>query len=130
MMLGANWRIVVKNATGATSGAVSVKGKRWKPNSSGEYDPENTEQTFFSVSTITSGSYSTGSGVSNDAAGENYYGATMAVSITNGTSAGDYEVWLQTSTDGGTTWPNNGAGTLLGVFNVAASSTGTFDIKF
>lgn len=123
--LAANWRIQVKNATGATSGAVSAKGKRWKPGISGEIDHEDTEQTFLSVASIASGAFAAPSnpGISNDGAGEGYYGAQLSISITNGSSAGNYEIYLQHSSDGGTTWPDDGEGELIGVIAVDVSAT-------
>jgi hypothetical protein len=124
-VLAAHWRIQVKNATGATSGAVSVKGKRWKPGISGEIDHEDTEQTFLSVASIASGAFAAPSnpGISNDGAGEGYHGVQLSVSIANGSSAGNYELYLQHSSDGGTTWPSDGEGELIATVNVGASAT-------
>ena len=131
MMLGAYFRIQVKNTSGATSGAVTVKGKRWKPSSTdGSYEAESTEQTFLNAASIASGGFANGTAFDNTATGTGYYGASLSVSITGGTAAGDYEVWLQHSTDAGVTWPADGEGILLGVFNVAASTTKIFDITF
>jgi hypothetical protein len=121
--LAANWRIQIKNSTGATSGAVSVKGKRWVPGSSGEINFEDSEQTFASDTTIASGAYLSGSSISNDGVGEGYHGVQLSISITNGSSAGNYELYLQHSSDGGTTWPDAGEGELIGVVNVGASAT-------
>jgi hypothetical protein len=123
--LAANWRIQVKNATGQTSGAVSIKGKRWKPGSSGEIDHEDTEQTFLSVASIASGAFAAPSnpGISNDGTGEGYHGVQLSISITNGSSAGNYEIYLQHSSDGGTTWPDDGEGELIGVIAVDVSAT-------
>jgi hypothetical protein len=121
--LAAHWRIQVKNATGATSGAVSVKGKRWKPGASGEIDHETSEQTFATAASINSGAYLTGSTIGNDGAGEGYHGVQLSVSIANGSSAGNYELYLQHSSDGGTTWPSDGEGELIATVNVGASAT-------
>ena len=126
--LGPYFRLGIKNNSSVTSGTSTVKGKRWKPGTSGEYLPETTEQTFFS-GTIISGSYSFGTGLDNSTLG--YYGSSLSVSLNNlDTAAGDFEVWLQQSTDGGITWPANGEGILLGIFNVAASTTEVVNISF
>lgn len=123
--LGPYWRITLKNATGATGSATAstIKGKRWKPDANGGVDWDDTEQSFVSVSSLGSGSYSNGTSFSNDAAGEHYWGVTLAFHIVNGTSAGNWEVWLQHSTDGGTTWPTNGQGELVHVVYAGASAT-------
>ncbi len=128
-ILGPTWRIQVYNGSGATSGAITVKGKRWKPNSSdGRADYEDTEQTFFNVASLANATYSSGSAISNDATTEGYYGVALSISITGSTATGEYRVYLQRSTNGGTTWPDNAGGDLVGVFEVTASTTEKFDV--
>lgn len=122
--LGAYFRFQIKNTTGAASSstASTIKGKRWKPASDGSADYENTEQTLFTVSSISSGGYGSGSGFDNDTSA-GYYGATLQIKIVNGTSAGYYEVRIQRSTDGGTTWGDNGTGDPVAVIYCGASAT-------
>jgi len=130
-MLGPHWRVQVYNGTGAVSGAITVKGLRWKPNATdGSKAFEGTEQTFLTAVSLASVTWVSGTSISNIAVGEGYYGASLRIEITGGTAAGDYTVILQHSTDGGVTWPNNGEGVLLGVFNVAASTAEIMMVEF
>jgi len=122
--LGNYWRIQVKNATGATSSATAttIKAKRWKPGASGEADYEASEQTLFSGGSIASGGYGTGPAFDNDSSA-GYYGMAGLATIVNGTSAGNYEVRIQQSSDGGTTWPDDGGGELICTVYAGVSST-------
>lgn len=122
--LGNYWRIQVKNATAATSSATAstVKGKRWKPGTSGEADYEASEQTFFSGGSIAAGGYGTGSAFDNDSSA-GYYGMAGLITIVNGTAAGNYEVRIQQSSDSGTTWPDDGGGELIATVYAGVSST-------
>lgn len=123
--LGNTWRFHVKNATGGVSSATAstIKGKRWKPGSAGEADYEASEQTLFSNGSIASGGYANGSANDNDVSGAGYYGLAGLITIVNGSSAGYYEIYIQQSSDGGTTWPDNGQGELVAVVYAAASAT-------
>ena len=118
------WRLQLKNTTGATSSstASTVKMKRWKPGSSGEVDHEASETTALSQASITSGGYASGTAYDNDSSA-GFHGGDFAVKIVNGASAGYYELRLQISTDGGTTWPDNGKGIPTWVGYVGASAT-------
>ena len=123
-MLPRNWRIVVENRTTVTSGAVSVRVRRKKIASdlSITYDAE---ATVFSAASITNGTFDTAGSTAQDNSGgaASWQSMDWIISVANGTAAGDYAVWLQASTDGGTTWPTNGESELLDVINVAASTT-------
>ena len=123
--LGGYWRFQVKNGTGGTgsSTASTIKMQRWKPDSAGAADYE-TEQTAFSQGSIGSGSYSNGTAYDNDASnGYGYHGLSASIKIVNGSSAGNWYVYLQLSTDGGTSWGDNGTGEPIAVVVCAASAT-------
>lgn len=122
--LGNYWRFQIKNATGAASSstASTIKGERWKPGSNGEADYEGSEQTFFSSGSISSGGVASGTAYDNDSSA-GYLGLAGLITIVNGTSAGFYEAYIQQSPDGGTTWPDDGAGELVAVIYAGASAT-------
>lgn len=122
--LGNYWRFQVKNTTGGASSATAstIKGERWKPGTAGEADYEGSEQTFFSNGSISSGGYANGTAYDNDTSA-GYYGLAGLITIVNGSSAGYYEVYIQQSPDGGTTWPDNGAGELVDTIYAGASTT-------
>lgn len=121
--LGRHWRIQIKNATGGTSGAITVDLRRWKPGSSGEKSFEASEQAAIDIASLSSGGYSNSSTFDNSSDG--YWGFNGTVAITNGSSAGNYELYVQTSTDGGTTWPSDGEGELIDTFYRTASQNKT-----
>ena len=123
--LGNYWRLQIKNTTGGASSATAttVTGRRWKPGASGEADFEASETTFLTQGSIASGGVASGTAYDNDAAGEGYYGLAGLVTIVNGSSAGNYEVRIQFSPDGGTKWPDNGLGIPVAVIYCAASAT-------
>ena len=122
--LGNYWRFQVKNVTGSASGATAstIKGQRWKPGSAGEADYEGSEQTFLSEASIASGGYANGTAYNNDSSA-GYYGLAGLITIVNGTSAGNYEVYIQQSPDGGTTWPDDGLGELIMTIYAGVSAT-------
>jgi hypothetical protein len=53
----------------------------------------------------------------------NWTGFDWFITIANGATAGLYSVYLEVSTDGGTTWPTAGESELLDTIDVAASGT-------
>ena len=59
-----------------------------------------------------------------------YLGGTFKIVVTTPVAAaGTVTFYLQRSTDGGTTWPDNGNGQVLRVFSVAASTTYTDEVE-
>lgn len=126
-MLPRNYRITVKNETGAVSGAVSVKIRRKKIGADGilAYDAE---ATVFTVASIAANTHNQASATAQDnsAASTFWQAFDWSISVVNGTAAGIYSVWLEISTDAGTTWPTGGAAPeseSLDVVNCAASAT-------
>jgi hypothetical protein len=121
-MLPANYRLTVKNETGATSGAVSVKIKRNKFSSAAAatYD---SEASAFSAASIASLAHDQTNMTAQSNATGDWMGFDWFITVANGSSAGFYSLWLEVSTDGGTTWPTAGESELLDTINVAASTT-------
>lgn len=82
-----------------------------------------------SGSTVTNGSYF--SGTTQDNSTSAYLGGTFKFSVTAPTSAsGTVTVYLQQSTDGGTTWPDNGGGQVVKVFAFTTSGTQVDEVEW
>jgi len=130
-MLGRNYRIVVLNNSGQTlaSSSITVTARRWSFNSSNQTVWEGTEATIWSGNTtVANAAYQASGSVDNSANG--YLGGTFKIVVTTPVSAaGTITFYLQRSTDGGSTWPDNGNGQVLRVFSVAASTTYTDEVE-
>jgi len=119
-MLGNYYRFQVYNGTGV-SVTVTAKDRKWKFDTDGSLlmASEATQFAAVSVSTLT---YSNGSGVNN--ATDKNIGADLTVTFAPGASAtGTVSLFLQRSTDGGTTWPSDGLGEFIGAHTFSASAT-------
>ena len=118
-----NYRITAKNDTGETlnAGDLTVMARRVKLDTNGALSFESTEATLLSISAdLTNGSYVSGSGVDNSTNG--WMGGELEITITTASAtSGGVEIWLDASTDGGTTWPDNGKGILLAYAKVTAT---------
>lgn len=120
-MLGARYRIICFNNSGtssnASAGTTTVKRKGWYIDSTGKPIWEASPTTIFSnAGAITTGSYDTSDATSVDNAGATnpYIGAEFEFKFTaTGSPTGLVTFFLQRSTDGGTTWPDNGQGEVL-----------------
>ena len=119
-MLGTYFRYQVYNGTGVTV-TVTIDEIRWKFASDGSLT-FSAEQTPISASGISTLSYGNSSGIPNSS--DKYIGAHLTVLFDVASSAtGLVSVFLQRSTDGGTTWPSDGQGELVGAYYFNASST-------
>ena len=134
-----SFRFGLFNQTGATiSNAANqpgptISGRRVRFDSTGTLSFEGTSFVFFSVTSLSGGniganSYRTGSTWSNTASG--WLGGEFSVSSFAPTGAsGNLVVYLETSVDGGTTWPSpasaNGAGggIIVAVLGWASTTT-------
>lgn len=119
-VLGASYRWQVYNGTGV-SVTCTVKEKPFKFGTDGSvtFGSESTQINAVSVSTV---SYSNSSGV-NNASAKNL-GSYLTFTAAPGSSAtGTVVLFLQRSTDGGTTWPSDGLGQFVASITFAASST-------
>lgn len=119
-MLGHTYRYQVYNGTGV-SVTVTVKDRKWKFGTDGSLT-DATEATQFSSVSVSTVSYSNGSTVDNSS--DKYLGASLVATFAPGASAtGSVTLYLQRSTDGGTTWPSDGLGEFIGAHYFAASAT-------
>lgn len=119
-MLGDYFRYQVYNGTGVTV-TVTINEIRWKFGSDGSLT-FSVEQTPISASGVTTLNYGNSSGVDNGT--DKYIGAHLTVLFDVASSAtGTVFVYLQRSTDDGTTWPSDGQGELIGSVFFSASST-------
>ncbi len=120
-MLGHTYRYQAYNGTGV-SVTVTVKDRKWKFGADGALSNAAAETTQFAAVSVATGSYSNGSTVDNNA--DKYLGADLTVTFAPGASAsGTVALYLQRSTDGGTTWPGDGLGEFVGAHTFAASAT-------
>lgn len=119
-MLGHTYRYHVFNGT-AVSVTVTVKTRAWKFGSDGSRT-DASEATRISAVSVGAGAYSSSSTVDNST--DKNLGADIQFTAAPGSSAtGNVTLYLQTSTDGGTTWPSNGQGLPLGTIGFNASGT-------
>lgn len=119
-MLGHYYRYHAYNGTGV-SVTVTVKTRAWKFASDGSRT-DASEATRISGVSVGAGTYSNSSGIDNSS--DKNLGAHITATFAPGSAAtGPVALYLQHSTDGGTTWPSDGQGELLGSVMFAASST-------
>ena len=121
-MLGNYYRWQVYNGTGAAV-VVTVDVRQWKFDSSGAlvFAAETTPINASSAGTL---AYTNSAGISN--ATDKYIGAQLTALFDVATAVtGAVSVFLQQSTDSGTTWPSDGQGLLIGsyYFNNSAVDT-------
>jgi hypothetical protein len=118
--LGEHYRYQVYNGTGV-SVTCTVKHEPFKYGTDGSltFTAESTQINGVSVATV---SYSNSSTIDNSTAKN--LGAHVTFTAAPGASAtGTVSLFLQRSTDGGTTWPSNGLGTQVAGITFASSST-------
>jgi hypothetical protein len=125
-MLPQAWRIQAQNSTGVAFGAsdtLEVTGQAWYINSSGAltYEANTVFLPATSGNSLASGGFANGT----TQTGNTYFGlaALGEASISTATPAGNINFFLQYSPDGGTTWPANGLGQLIGVMVCTATGT-------
>lgn len=118
--LGHYFRYQVYNGTGGTV-TVTIDERRWKYASDGSLT-WSAEQTPINASAISTVSYGNSSGIDNSS--DDYLGAELTVLMDVAASlTGAVTVFLQHSTDSGTTWPSDGQGIVIGSYYYNASST-------
>lgn len=118
-MLGHTYRYQVYNGTGV-SVTVTVKDRAWKFGTDGSITNAS-EATQFSAVSVSTVSYSNASTVGNSS--DKYIGADLLATFAPSASAtGTVSLFIQRSTDGGTTWPSDGRGELVGVHYFSASA--------
>lgn len=118
-MLGARYRYQVYNGTGV-SVTCTVKDKAFKFASDGSltFASEVAHISAVSVATV---SYSNATSIDNTT--DKNLGSNITWTAAPGSSAtGTVSIYLQRSTDGGTTWPSDGQGEFLSGISFSASS--------
>lgn len=123
-MLGRTYRFVVLNSTGQTIAitGIVIKARRWNF-VNGTQAWESSEQTIdSSVGTTANGAYFGGTTVDNSTLA--HLGGTFKFTIVApASSSGSVTIWLQNSTDGGSTWPDNGNGLQVKQFTIPSAAT-------
>lgn len=130
-MIGKTYRLVAFNNTGvamAATDTVVANITRWKIDSTGARSAEATAVNLFASTagnSLANGAYVAGNIQDNTAAGTFWFGGELDLraSVNTATPAGSVSFFYQTSSDGGTTWPDNGKGELLSSINFAAVGT-------
>lgn len=119
-MLGHTYRYQVLNGTGVTV-TVTLTERAWKFASDGSRT-DASESSRISAASVGAGAYSNSSTVDNSSVKN--LGADLLLTMAPGASAtGTVALYLQQSTDGGTTWPSDGQGQLLATHSFNASSS-------
>lgn len=114
--LGRHWRLRVNNTQNQAI-TVAITGRLGKYDSNGEIVYSSELTLFGSASVAATSGSNVGATQDNTVVGAGWLWAQLTVSMTaaaatNGT--GDLTVQLETSTDGGTTWPSAGRGLHVG----------------
>lgn len=126
-MLAKSYRFTAYNACGQTIAAagIVVKARRWKLDSTGALVYEASEASLMSNgSTVANGAYASSSSIDNST--DKYIGGDFTATIVAPTSSVGYvAIYCEASTDGGTTFPTNGRGTLVRTILTAAAGTYT-----
>lgn len=118
--LGHTYRWQVYNGTGGTV-VVTVTARYWKFASDGSIT-WSTEQTPISASSITTLAYGQSSTIDNSS--DKYLGAEITLLIdVSAILTGAVTLFVQRSTDGGTDWPDNGKGQIVGTHYYNASNS-------
>lgn len=132
-MLGRNYRFSVNNQAGVNV-TVTIQQRAWKFDSNGALVYAS-ETEVFNESAIASSSTAWTEDTAVDNSTDLNIGAdlevivTPASSVTNSATT-NVTVQIQRSTDGGTTWPDDGRGETLGYVNMpTGSSAVTFQLK-
>lgn len=119
-MLGHTYRYQAYNGTGV-SVTVTVKHRQWKFGTDGSIT-DAAEDTAINAASVATGSYSNSATINNSA--NKYLGASILATFAPGASAtGTVALFIQRSTDGGTTWPSDGLGEWVGSHTFAASAS-------
>ena len=125
-MLAPTYRFTILNSTGQTlaANAVTIKPRRWKFASDGSTTQEasGTADVLAQSATVVTGAYRNGTTQNNTV--DKYIAGHFEVTVTAPVSSnGDVHIYLDTSVDGGTTWPDNGLGQWVGTLSFTTSGT-------
>lgn len=118
-MLGSHYRLVAVNSQGA-SVTVTAKIKRYKFASDGSLTIESAPATLLNAVSVGAGGNSASAAADNTT--DKYLFAEVEFTVT-ASSTGNVALYLSRSVDGGTTFPDAGAGQVLGSINFTAGAT-------
>lgn len=119
-MLGHTFRYHVQNGTGVNV-TFTVKDRRFKFASDGSLTFA-AEATPINAAVVGTGAFGNSANIDNST--QKDLGANITVTFAPSASAtGTVSLFLQRSTDNGTTWPTNGTGVFLAAVTYAATST-------
>jgi hypothetical protein len=127
--LGRNYRIRAWNTQNQAI-TVAVLARRFKYGTDGSITDDAESTLLTSVSVAASGGTQVGSNIDNSAGADKWLGANLTVAFTAAVTtsgAGTVALYLQQSTDGGTTWPADGTttqapgGIFFGAYTVTAA---------
>lgn len=127
-MLGRNYRFSVNNQCGVNV-TVTIQARRWKWGTDGSITFD-TENEVFNESAIASSTSAWTEDTALDNSTDKWIGASLEVivtpasSVTNSAST-NVAIQIQRSTDGGTTWPDDGRGEPVATFNIPTGSGAT-----
>ena len=121
-MLGRNYRFSVNNNTAVSMTSVTINARRWKFGTDGSLTFDS-EADVFNEATISASATAWTEDAAIDNSTDKYIGADLEIIITPSASAtGMVTVQIQRSTDGGTTWPDDGLGENVASYYFSASS--------
>jgi hypothetical protein len=128
--LGRNYRIRAHN-TQNQAVTVAVLGRRWKFGTDGSIDNDTESTLLTSVSVAATTGVQVGSDIDNSTG--NWIGANLTVAFTAAVTTnatGTVSLWLEQSTDGGTTWPAVGGtqppgGIFIGAYTLTVADATT-----
>lgn len=126
MQLGQHFRFVVENLTTQTlaANACRVRTRRWRWGTDGQIVQESTEAEILNNGgtlanlAFFAGATQTNTGATPWVGGDFYWEVTAPAAVN-----GPVNLYYQESTDGGTTWPDNGRGRLVGTMMFTATGT-------
>lgn len=119
-MLGIAYRYQAYNGTGV-SVTVTVKDRPWKFASDGSITNA-AEATQLAAVAVTTLAYSNGATVDNSTV-KNIGSDITWTALPGASATGTVALYLQRSTDGGTTWPSDGQGVFVSGISFSASAT-------
>lgn len=120
-MLGHTYRYQVYNSSAVTI-AVTLKSRPFKFASDGSRT-DAAEATHFTAQNVAAGAYGTMAAPVDNASVKNLFDRLVLTGAPTAPANGVLQLFLQHSTDGGTTWPSDGRGILVGSIGYIGSST-------
>ena len=128
--LGRNYRIRAWNTQNQAI-TVAVLARRWKYGTDGSITDDSEVTLLTSVSVAATSGVQVGSNIDNSAGADKWLGVNLTVAFTAAVttnSTGTVSLFLEQSTDGGSTWPAVGGaqspgGILIGGYTVTAADT-------